>query len=150
MARYTTTLPHPNNGRMYTEIRYGAIVRDALLLIVLLVTAGMYGCPKYEVWQQGLKGEAELNRAEQNRKVKVYEAQAELDSAKLKAQSEIERAKGVAESNKIVADGLEGHDEYLRYLWIDKVAGHAQREIIYVPTEAGLPILEAGKRGGGK
>jgi len=112
---------------------------------VLLVAGGMYGCPRYDVWQQGLKGEAELARAAQNRKIKVQEAEAELESAKLKAQSEVERAKGVAEANLIVADGLKGHDEYLRYLWIEKVAGNAAKEIVYVPTEAGLPILEAGR-----
>jgi regulator of protease activity HflC (stomatin/prohibitin superfamily) len=116
--------------------------------VVLLggVAGGLYGCPKYGVWQQGLRGEAELKRAEQNRKVKVYEAQAKLESAKLEAQAEVERARGVAEANSIVSDSLKGHEEYLRYLWIDKVAGHAAREIIYVPTEAGLPILEAGRR----
>lgn len=145
MARYTQQATAPN-GRQYTQVRVGAIVRDSLLLLTLLVAAGMYGCPRYSVWQQGLRGEAELKRAEQNRKVKVYEAEAKLQAAKLDAQAEVERAKGVAEANKIVADGLRGHDEYLRYLWIDKVAAGAQREVIYVPTEAALPILEAGKR----
>jgi len=144
MARYTE-----KNERGYVVPRVGAIVRDSLILLGLLIAAGMYGCPRYEVWQQGLKGEAELKRAEQNRKVKVYEAEAEKDAAKLKAEAEVERAKGVAEANRIVADGLKGHDEYLRYLWIDKVANNAAREIIYVPTEAALPILEAGKTTGG-
>lgn len=118
-----------------------------LLGLAGIITLGMYGCPRYEVYQQGLKGEAELKRAEQNRKVKVYEAEAELESAKLKAQAEVERAKGVAQANAIIADGLQGHDEYLRYLWIDKVAGgNVSREVVYVPTEANIPILEAGKK----
>lgn len=117
-----------------------------VLLIGFAITC-LYGCPKYHVWEQGLKGEAELARAEQNRKIKVQEAQAKLESSKLDAQAEVERAKGVAQANIIVADGLKGHDEYLRYLWIEKVAGNASKEIVYVPTEAGLPILEAGRRG---
>lgn len=115
------------------------------MFLMLALVAGMYGCPRYKVWQQQLQGEAELKRAESNRRIRVYEAQAELDSAKLKAQAEVERAKGIAEANKIVADGLKGHDEYLRYLWIDKVAGSPGREVIYVPTEAALPILEANR-----
>lgn len=123
----------------------GKFIIGGVLLLGTCLGGGMYGYPKYNVWQQGLKGEAELARAEQNRKIKVQEAQAELDSAKLKAQSEVERARGVAEANKIVADGLKGHTEYLTYLWIEKVAGNADKEIVYVPTEAGLPILEAGK-----
>ena len=122
------------------------IIRDSLFILVLLTAAAMYGCPQYNVWQQGLAGQAELKRAEQNRQITIQEARAKKESAVELAQAEIERAKGVAEANRIVADGLKGHDEYLRYLWIDKVAGGANREVIYVPTEANLPILEAGNR----
>ena len=114
-------------------------------LIGLGIAAGMVGCPHYNVWQQGLRGRAELNRADANRRIKVFEAEAKLQSSKLDAQAEVERAKGVAEANRIVADGLKGHKEYLQYLWIDKVAAGASREIVYVPTEAGVPILEAGR-----
>lgn len=124
------------------------VIIIGLILLLGIIAGGMYGCARYEVWQQTLKGEGELKRAESNRRIKVYEAQAALESAKLQASAEIERAKGVAEANKIVADGLKGNDEYLRYLWIDKVAAGAQHEIIYVPTEAALPILEAGGRKG--
>lgn len=123
-----------------------AIVRDVGLVLIALIALGMWGCPRYNVWQAGLSGEAELAKAEQNRRIAVLEAQAKLDSAKMYAAAEIERAKGVSEANKIVADGLKGHDEYLRYLWIDKVASAPNREVIYVPTEAALPILEASRR----
>lgn len=89
-------------------------------------------------------GRAELARAEQNRKIAVLEAQADLDAAKLTNQAEIERAKGVAEANRIVGDSLKGNEEYLRYLWINNLKDNGA-DIIYVPTEAGLPILEAGR-----
>lgn len=129
---------------------FGKLLTAVLVGLAVLGGVTYAGCalyPEYKVWSAGKDGEAELKKAEQNRQIKVLEAQAELDSAKLKAQSEIERAKGVAEANKIVAEGLNGHEEYLRYLWIDKVAGgNVAREVIYVPTEANLPILEAGKR----
>lgn len=116
----------------------------AVPLAIGLVVLGMWGCPRYEVWQQGLKGEAELARAEQNRKIKVQEAEAELASAKLKADAEAVRADGAARANKIVADGLGGPEGYLRYLWIQQVAGGA-REVIYLPSEAGMPIMEASR-----
>lgn len=74
----------------------------------------------------------------------VQEAQAKKDSAQLLADSEIIRAQGVAKANQIIGDSLKGNDAYLRYLWIDKLdSTHGQ--IIYVPTEAGLPVLEAGR-----
>lgn len=119
----------------------------SLMLLIGLAILGMWGCPQYSVYEQQKSGEATYARASKDREVKVLEAQAELDASKLKAQAEIERAKGVAGANAIIADGLKGNEVYLRYLWIDKVAGNSQREIVYVPTEANLPILEAGKRG---
>jgi len=118
----------------------------AVALTLVLVVLGMWGCPQYHVYEQEKAGEAEYQRAEQNRRVKVLEAQAKKEAATLEAEAEIERAKGIAGANKIIADGLKGNDEYLRYLWIDKVAGTTNREVVYVPTEANLPILEARPR----
>lgn len=113
----------------------------SLLAIALM----MWGCPHYNVWQQGLAGEAELKRAEQNRKIAVQEAEAKKESATMLAQAEIERAKGVAEANKIIGSSLHENEDYLRWLWIESLQ-HTQNQIIYVPTEASLPILEAGQR----
>jgi len=53
----------------------------AFVLLIFLVGGGMYGCPKYDVWQSGLKGQAELARAEQNRQIRVNEAKARNDAA---------------------------------------------------------------------
>ena len=122
-----------------------------IIFLGLVVLAGMVGCPQYSVYEQRLTGEAELARAQQNRQIAVNEAQAKLDAAKLLANAEIERAKGVAGANQIIANGLKGNDEYLRYLWITEVAGrNTSKEVIYVPTEANIPLMEAGKRGNGK
>lgn len=105
-----------------------------------------WGCPHYHVWQQGLVGEAELRRAEQNRKIVVQEAEAKKEAARSLAEAEIERAKGVAESNKIIGTSLQGNEDYLRYLWVSSMNDKESPTVIYIPTEAGLPILEAGKR----
>lgn len=128
-------------------------------IVIFLVIPGfligflMWGIPHYSVWQQGLAGEAELKRAEQNRKIAVNEAEAKRDAAKMLAEAEVERAKGVTEANRIIGEGLKGHDEYLRYLWItslEKVAESVNGStVIYVPTEANLPIMEAGRAVGG-
>jgi regulator of protease activity HflC (stomatin/prohibitin superfamily) len=117
-----------------------------IFFLMLIVLVGMVGCPQYAVYEQRLTGEAELARAQQNRQIAVNEAQAKMDAAKLLAQAEIERAKGVAGANAIISKGLEGNEAYLRYLWINEVAGKAQTSVVYVPTEAAIPILEAGKR----
>lgn len=118
------------------------------LILILFTTLAMWGCPQYEVYQRTLTGQAELKQATWNRQIKVQEAEAAQESAKHLAQAEIERARGVAEANKIIGDSLKGNEDYLRYLWIHNLAeGEAKgAQVIYVPTEANLPILEANRR----
>jgi hypothetical protein len=65
-----------------------------------------------------------------------------MNSAKMLAQVEVERAKGVAEANKIIGESLKDNEGYLRYLWIDSLQ-HTKDKIIYIPPESGLPILES-------
>lgn len=125
------------------------LIKWIALGVVSAVAIGlvaMWYLPQYFVYQQGLKGEAELARAQQNRQIKIQEAMAMKESAKMLAEAEVERAKGVAEANKIIGDSLKGNEAYLRYLWIQGLQQGATPQVVYVPTEAGLPILEAGKR----
>ncbi|WP_203292429.1 hypothetical protein [Maricaulis parjimensis] len=124
-------------------MRIGILVTGAAIAAVFIAGL-MWGLPQYGVWQQELAGRAELVRAEQNRRIAVLEAQARLEAEELNAQAEIARAHGVAEANAIVAEGLGGPDGYLRYLWIQSLGENAQ-DVIYIPTEAGLPILEASR-----
>src|SRR5690606_31344777 len=112
--------------------------------ILILSSLMLWGCPNYRVYQQNLEGEAELARATQNRQIEIQEAQAKAEAAEYLSKAEIERAKGVAEANKIIGESLKGNESYLRYLWIEKLDDDSGT-IIYVPTEAGLPILEAGR-----
>jgi len=119
-----------------------------LLLIVFAVALGMWGCPKYDVYSREMTGRAELAQATSNRQIKVNEAMASEEAAKHLAQAEIERARGVAAANKIIGDSLKGNEDYLRYLWIHNLA-EAEKlgaEVIYIPTEANLPILEATRK----
>ncbi len=114
-------------------------------IVIIAVILGLFwALPTYKVWQKGLAGKAELRQAEWNRQILIQEANAKKESAKLLADAEIERARGVAEANKIIGDSLKGNDAYLRYLWIQGLHD-GNSEVIYVPTEANLPILEAGR-----
>lgn len=128
----------------------GNILKIALSFAVLatvVVGSGLGGCAAWNsvrVWNAETAGEAELAQAGSNRRIAVLEAQAKMDSALLNAKAEVARARGVAEANKIVADGLGGPEGYLRYLYINNLE-NSKGQIIYVPTEAGLPILEAGR-----
>lgn len=115
------------------------------LIFIVLMSCLFYVWPKYRVWQREMAGKAELAQAEWNRRIKIQEAEATMESAKHLADAEIERARGVAEANKIIGQSLKGNESYLKYLWIQGLQDK-DNNTIYVPTEAGLPILEAGKR----
>lgn len=128
------------------ESNPGRILFACVFALLILAFGGLYGCPQYWVWEQGLAGEAELKRASQNRQIVVMEAQAKEEAAMLLAGAEIKRAHGVAEANKIIGASLKDNDSYLRYLWISSLDNGAAPTVIYIPTEGGLPILEAGKR----
>lgn len=124
-----------------------AVTGVVLLLIVSAI--GLVGCPTYNVYAKTMQGKAAYEGATQDRRIKVLEAQAELDSAVLKAKAEVARAKGTNEANHIMAEALGGPDNYLRWSYIhmlEVTAGQGDRQIIYLPTEAGMPVLEAGRR----
>lgn len=127
-------------------MKFGLLV-TAIIIMMVIIIAGV--SPIYGVWQQGMSGKAELRRAEQNRQIAVQEAQAKRESAKELAQAEIERAKGVAEANRIIGDSLKGNADYLHYLWIHALEETAAQgdKVIYIPTEANLPVVEAGRLG---
>ena len=81
--------------------------------------------------------EAKL-RAEQESLQKEFE----LTKAKKDAEIEVARAEGVAKSNTIIAGSIS--ENYLRYRWVEGLRT-SEMQVVYVPTEANIPILEAGR-----
>lgn len=120
---------------------------SAFLLITLLgiIAVAMVGCPQYGVYSAQKAGEAELAQANQNRQISIAQSKAKAEAAQYEAQAEVTRASGVAKANQIIGDSLKNNEAYLRYLYVNNLAD-TKDQVIYVPTEAGLPILEAGKR----
>ena len=122
-----------------------AIAQTAVicLFVLALIVAFMFGYPKYKVWQQEMDGKAEFAKAEQNRKIKIEEARANLEAEKLNAQAEIERAKGAAKAIEIENGSIT--PTYIQYLWVRQQTNLSDKTVIYIPTEGNLPILEAGR-----
>lgn len=114
-------------------------------VVGLCLGAGLWGCPQYNVYSKEMKGRATLAEAQSARMAAVVSAKAAAESAVYESNAEVARAKGAAEANKIIGDSLKDNEGYLRYLYINNMA-KTQNQVIYVPTEAGLPILEAGRR----
>lgn len=112
-----------------------------LVGVVILCVAMAFVMPWYHVWSQEMEGKAEFAKAEQNRKIKIEEAKANLEAEKLNAQAEIERAKGAAEAIRIENGSIT--PTYIQYLWVRQQSDLSDKTVIYVPTETNLPILEA-------
>lgn len=111
----------------------GFVIAAVVLVGILLI-----GFPLYRVWSQEQRGRADLAEARYNRQVIVEEAQARLEAARLEAQS-----------NEALIASLGGQPELLIDFRLIDVLDNAG-SIIYVPTEAGLPILEANRLQGGQ
>lgn len=106
---------------------------------VVMTTALMFGLPVYSVWQQEYSGRAMLAKAEQTRQVIVTQAKAEREAAQARA-----------EAIAIMGEAAHKYPEYRSQEFIGAFAEALKdgtiNQIIYVPTEANIPILEAGKR----
>ena len=126
--------------------KQGTVIVAMGLGLIIILALGMWGMPKYRIYSQRLRGEAALREAEWSKKVAIESAKAKMESASLYAQAEVERAKGVAAANAIIGESLKGNEVYLRYLWVQGLHDGSS-EIIYIPTEANIPILEAMRLG---
>jgi hypothetical protein len=122
-----------------------AVVTIAIAFFV----GGMFGLlamyQPYKVWVAGytvekerLVGEAEFVRAEQNRRILVEQARAEMDASKLRA-----------EAIQIVGQAAKDFPEYRYQEFLgafgEALQSDAVSKIIFVPTEANIPITEAGR-----
>ena len=117
----------------------GIVWSGAVLVVVIIGAAFLL--PWYNVWQQEMAGKAEFAKAEQNRKIKIEEAKANLEAEKLNAQAEVERAKGAAEAIRIENGSIT--PTYIQYLWVRQQSNLNNKTVIYIPTESNLPILES-------
>lgn len=109
------------------------------VLLLMLIGTGMAGCPVYNVWTARMDGEATKARADGARQALVAQAEAELAAAE-------KRAAAI----RIVGQMAKEFPEYRQQEFIGAF-GEALREgritqIVYVPTEANIPILEADGR----
>jgi len=108
---------------------YAGVGALAVGIVLLVVVGWMQAMPNYRLW-----------RATIEKRILVEQARAEADAAIELARAEVERARGTAEANLIVAESIT--EPYLRYLFINGLES-SENQIVYLPTEAGLPILEA-------
>ena len=101
--------------------------------------------PRYGVWSAHKEGQADLAKAQNEQMVQVSKAKGRLEAAELNKKAAVIEAEAVAAQIKTIGDNLRQHDLYLKWQWIKMMEERPDSSTIYVPTEAGLPILEAGR-----
>lgn len=114
------------------------------LALLGLVVASMIVFPIYNVWASRKSGDAELAEANSAEQVAIAKARARLNAAEMNKEAEIVEAQAVSISINTIGKALQENDSYLRWQWI-KMMDKTKNATIYVPTEANLPILEAGR-----
>ena len=116
---------------------FAAIGAIALLLGIFFGVAALYRY--YDVWSMEKQGQASLMKASQTRQIQVEQAKAEKEAATLRA-----------EAIAIIGKAAKEYPEYRIQEYIGAFAEALKegkmQQIIYVPTEANIPVLEAGKR----
>jgi len=117
-----------------------------IVFVLIAIAAVMIIYPQYNVWRKKLAGEADLRQQEYAKQIVVEQAKAELESAKLLSQAEVERSRGVAESMEIISEKLEANNNYLQYLAIQaqiKMAESPNHTTVYIPVGYnGIPLIK--------
>ena len=133
LRRCASTKPHFEKEIDMNGI---AVTSIAALLLVIVVAAGMAGYPSYMVYAARMDGEATVARANGAKMALVAQAMAEKDAAQLRA-----------DAIKIVGQAAKDFPEYRQQEFIGSFAEALHQgkisQIIYVPTEANIPIIEA-------
>lgn len=110
--------------------------RTLIVFCVVVILSLMWLIPHYTVWSAGMKGQAILAEAEFSKKAQIEQARAEKESALLRA-----------EAIQIVGKASKDFPEYRHQEFIGAFAEALKEgnidQIIYVPTEANIPIIEA-------
>ena len=127
---------------MKREIISGAAIA---IFILLAIVFGLWGCPKYRVYSARLEGQAEMQKAEQNRNIQIITSRAKKEAAQYEAEAEVVRARGVDSAIRIISGSLQSNTAYIQYLWVNNMEKQ-DKTVVYVPSGAmGIPLPEAAR-----
>ncbi|WP_162941578.1 hypothetical protein [Desertimonas flava] len=120
----------------------GKAVATVIVAIVLVIVGWKVVSPKLNLYRSNTEKQSVIAEQEAISQAEVYAAQKRVTAAEAEAEARIIEAESIAESQRIISETLT--PEYLTWRFYEVLAT-TENEIIYVPTEAGLPILEAAR-----
>lgn len=113
-------------------------VWSVAVVVILCIVGAMVGCPQYNVYSERKSGEAAFAHAQSSKMIMVTQAEAEKEAAEKRAQA-----------IQIVGKASQEFPQYRQQEFIGAFANALESgkisQIIYVPTEANIPIIEAGR-----
>lgn len=122
--------------KKYQRGEGGIAIMFGIVILCLFIAGAMVGCPQYKVYSSRLDGEAALAKANSTKQVLVTQAQAEKEAAQAQA-----------DAIRIVGQASKDFPQYREQQFIQAFGEAMQSDkiekIIYVPTEANIPIIEA-------
>lgn len=127
------------------SITVGQVLYFLGMITFLILAWSLIGYPIWRVWAANQAGLADLQHAKNEQQIQVSVARGRLDAAELNKQAAVIEAQAVALQIKEIGEQLTRHDLYLRWQWIKMMEENQTDKVIYVPTEANLPILEAAR-----
>jgi hypothetical protein len=116
------------------------VTAGALVLIVALWLLIAWAGPKLNLYKSNTEKQAVIKEQEAISEAEVFAAEKRVIAARAEAEARRIEAEGIADAQKIITATLT--PEYLRWRYYEVLATTAN-QVIYVPTEAALPITEA-------
>ena len=127
-----------NDMTLNVVLKYTGMGLAALVTGSVITLSGMAGYRYYSVWSMEMQGKAKLAEATQSRQIQIEQAKGEKEAATLRA-----------EAIAIVGKAAKEFPEYRQQEFIGAFAEALKEgkihQIMYVPTEANIPITEASR-----
>lgn len=90
---------------------------------------------------QAPEGVRQAIEERQQREQQVAQERFQTEIIQERARQQIEEAKGIAEAQQIISEGLT--PEYLTFHYIEKLSELPAGSVVYVPTEGGIPLMRS-------
>lgn len=118
------------------------IIAGAVVGIFLLITLNSIISPRLNLYKANTEKQAVIAEQKAQSEAAEFAARSAVTQAEAKAEAMIIEARALAESQAIIAETLT--PEYVQYLYVKAIEDNPN-QVIYIPTEAGMPILESGR-----
>ena len=90
---------------------------------------------------QAPEGVRQAIEERQQREQQVAQERFQTEIIQERARQQIEEARGIAEAQQIISEGLT--PEYLTFHYIEKLGELPAGSVVYVPTEGGIPLMRS-------